>query len=171
MNLSRIDRNRITIVTIVTIVAVPLLWIASAGSQSGTETTSDTATNTTTTTLQLGLSTDITADSPVNLEGPNVESPTGTGQIAYPADNDGQLRRGIATYKRFPDIAKTGCATNLVPLGATVTVRNLNNGRKVECTNLNIGYVPPNVDLVLHTDLFEDVAELKEAPLPVEMTW
>ncbi len=171
MNLSRIDRNRITVVTIVTIVAVPLLWIASAGSQSGTESTSDTVAGTTTTTLKLGLATDITADSPVNLEGPSVESPTGTGQIAYPADNDGQLRRGIATYKRFPDIVKNGCATNLVPLGAIITVRNLNNGRKVECTNLNIGYVPPNVDLVLHTDLFEDVAELKEAPLPVEMTW
>lgn len=171
MNLSRIDRNRITVVTIVTIVAVPLLWIASAGSQSGTESPSDTVANTTTTTLQLGLSTDITADSPVNLEGPNVESPVGTGQIAYPADNDGQLRRGIATYKRFPDVVKTGCATNLIPIGATITVRNLNNGRKVECTNLNIGYVPPNVDLVLHTELFEDVAELKEAPLPVEMTW
>ena len=171
MNLSRIDRNRITVVTIVTIVAVPLLWIASAGSQSGTESTSDTVAGTTTTTLKLGLATDITADSPVNLEGPSVESPTGTGQIAYPADNDGQLRRGIATYKRFPDIVKTGCATNLVPLGAIITVRNLNNGRTVECTNLNIGYVPPNVDLVLHTDLFEDVAELKEAPLPVEMTW
>ena len=171
MNLSRIDRNRITVVTIVTIVAVPLLWIASAGSRSGTESTNDTIAGTTTTTLKLGLATDITADSPVNLEGPSIESPTGTGQIAYPADNDGQMRRGIATYKRFPDIVKTGCATNLVPLGATITVRNLNNGRKVECTNLNIGYVPPNVDLVLHTDLFEDVAELKEAPLPVEMTW
>jgi|688.fasta_scaffold158483_2 hypothetical protein len=171
MNLSRVDRNRLTVVTIVTIVAVPLLWITSAGTQSGTETTVDTAVAATTTTLQLGLATDITADSPVNLEGPSVESPTGTGQIAYPANNDGQMRRGIATYKRFPDIVKTGCATNVAPLGSIITVRNLNNGRKVECTNLNIGYVPPNVDLVLHTDLFEDVAELKEAPLPVEMTW
>jgi hypothetical protein len=171
MNLSRVDRNRLTVVTIVTIVAVPLLWITSAGTQSGTETTVDTAVAATTTTLQLGLATDITADSPVNLEGPSVESPTGTGQIAYPANNNGQMRRGIATYKRFPDIVKTGCATNVAPLGSIITVRNLNNGRKVECTNLNIGYVPPNVDLVLHTDLFEDVAELKEAPLPVEMTW
>lgn len=171
MNLSRIDRNRLTVVTIVTIVAVPLLWITNAGSQSGTETTSDTVATATTTTLPLGLATDITADSPVNLDGPRIESPTGTGQIAYPANNNGQQLRGIATYKRFPDIAKTGCATNLIPLGATITVRNLNNGLKVECTNLNIGYVPPNVDLVLHTDLFEDVAELKEAPLPVEMTW
>jgi hypothetical protein len=171
MNLSRIDRNRLTVVTIVTMVAVPLLWIANAGSGSGTETTIDPEEVVTTSTLQLGLSTDITADSPVNLDGPSPEAPVGTGQIAYPADNDGQMRRGIATYKRFPDVAKTGCATNLIPLGAVITVRNLNNGRKVECTNLNIGYVPPNVDLVLHTELFEDMAELKEAPLPVEMTW
>jgi hypothetical protein len=170
MFLSRIDRNRITTVTIVTLVAVPLIWIANAGSGSGTETTIDTAAAVTTT-LQLGLATDITADSPVNLDGPSPNEPVGTGQIAYPADNDGQMRRGIATYKRFPDVAKTGCATNLVPLGALITVRNLNNGRKVQCSNLNIGYVPPNVDIVLHTELFEDMAELKEAPLPVEMTW
>jgi hypothetical protein len=170
MNLSSIDRNRITVVTIITLIAVPLLWIASAGSDSGTESTVETI-STTTTTIELGLATDIDADAPVNLDGPAVDSPTGTGQIAYPADNDGQLRRGIASYKRFPDVAKTGCATNLIPLGAVITVRNLNNGRKVNCTNLNIGYVPPNVDLVLHTELFEDIAELKDAPLPVELTW
>lgn len=169
MNLSRIDRNRLTVVALLTLVTLPLLWIASAGEDSGTETTVDTLAPTTT--VELGIVTDLDADAPVNLDGPQVESPTGTGQIAYPANNEGQMDRGIATYKRFPDVAKTGCATNVAPLGAVVTVRNLNNGRKVECTNLNIGYIPPNVDLVLHTELFEDIGELKEAPLPVEMSW
>jgi hypothetical protein len=169
MTLSTVDRNRITVVTIVTLIAVPLLWIANAGSSSGTENTVETLAPTST--IELGISVEIDADAPVNLDGPSVESPSGTGQIAYPADNDGQLRRGIASYKRFPDIARSGCATNLIPLGVVITVRNLNNGRKVECTNLNIGYVPPNIDIVLHTDLFEDMAELKEAPLPVELTW
>lgn len=169
MNLSRIDRNRLTVVTLLTLVTLPLLWIASASNNSSTESTVDTAAPTTT--LELGIVTDIDADAPVNLDGPQTDSPTGTGQIAYPADNDGQMDRGIATYKRFPDAAQTGCATNVAPLGAVITVRNLNNGRKIECTNLNIGYIPPNVDLVMHTGLFEDIAELKEAPLPVELTW
>jgi hypothetical protein len=169
MTLSTVDRNRITVVTIVTLIAVPLLWIASAGSNSGTENTVETRAPTST--IELGISVEIDADAPVNLDGPSVESPSGTGQIAYPAHNDGKLRRGIPSNTRIPVSARSGSATNLIPLGVVITVRNFNNGRKVECTNLNIGYVPPNIDIVLHTDLFEDMAELKEAPLPVELTW
>jgi hypothetical protein len=50
-------------------------------------------------------------------------------------------------------------------------VRNLNNGRKTECTNLNLGYIPPTFDIVLNTSVFLELSELVNAPLKVELTW
>jgi hypothetical protein len=79
--------------------------------------------------------------------------------------------RGNATYKRLPDSVKTGCSTTLVPLGATITILNLNNGRKATCININIGPMSGSFDITLNTAVFEAIAELVDAPLPVELTW
>ena len=58
-----------------------------------------------------------------------------------------------------------------MPLGAEITVRNLNNGRKTVCTNINIGPTSGTFQIVLHTGVFEKIAEIVDAPLPVELTW
>ena len=59
----------------------------------------------------------------------------------------------------------------LFRLRTVITVRNLNNGRKVVCTNLNAVYVPPGFDIVLSLGAFTYIADLVDAPLPVELTW
>lgn len=151
-----------------TAIALPLIFIASA--QSSDNKTVPIA-KVTTTTYDLGLASDSDADAPANLDGPVSADPNGQGQIAYPADNSGRMARGTATYRRLPDDAKTACATNLVPLGTTITVRNLNNGRKTTCININIGYTSGSFDITLHTGVFEAIAELIDAPLPIELTW
>lgn len=170
MELTVIDRNRMRVAAVVTAVALPLMFMASGRSASSSE---PTIVSTTTSTLPSGLAIDpsSTVDAPANLEGPVVGDPNGTGQIAYPADNAGRMLRGLATYRRLPDSARTGCATTLVPLGAEITVLNLNNGRKLTCSNINLGFLPGGADIVINTRLFESIAELIDAPLPVELTW
>lgn len=167
MDLSRIDRNRMTVAFVATALLLTVLFL-SAGGSSGSPRTIEAVT---TTTYDLGLATGDTVDAPANLDGPVSQDPNGQGQIAYPADNDGQLVRGSATYKRFPEAARTGCSTNLVPLGTVLTVLNLNNGRKTTCTNINIGPTSGTFDIILNTALFESIAELVDAPIPVELTW
>ena len=81
------------------------------------------------------------------------------------------MMRGVASFKEFPTIKGNACTTNAIPLGAVITVRNLNNGRKVVCTNLNAVYVPPGFDIVLSLGAFTDIADLIDAPLPVELSW
>lgn len=168
MNLSRIDRNRLVAVTLLTVFTVPFIWMA-AGSHDDVST--QTTAVVTTTTFATGIGTDIESDAPANLEGPSGGETGGGGQIAYPADNNGNMARGLASFKRFPNDAKTACVTALAPLGAEVTIRNLDNGRKIVCTNVNLGYIPGNADITLHTSLFEKIANLIDAPLPVEITW
>lgn len=170
MDLSAIDRNRMKVAAVFTAIVLPLMFMASGQSATTGE---PAAASTTSSTVASGLPTDPSSevDAPANLSGPVVGDPNGTGQIAYPADNSGRMVRATASYRRLPDSARTGCSTNLVPLGAEITVRNLNNGRKVVCTNINLGGVPGGADIVINTGLFESIAELIDAPLPVELTW
>ena len=168
MGLTTFDKNRMTIAAVLTAIALPVIFIASASPQNASQTTVAPSTSTT---YDVGLSTDTDKDAPANLGGPVSPDQNGQGQIAYPADNSGRMIRGTASFRRLPDTTKTGCSTNLVPLGATITVRNLNNGRKVDCININIGPLPAGFDIVVNTALFEIIAELIDAPLPVEMTW
>ena len=168
MQLSRIDRNRITVIAVATAVVLPLAFMAGGTPADSTASTLAVAT---TTTYDVGLLTDTARDAPTNVDGPVSNDPNGQGQIAYPADNDGKLLRGIASYRQFPLGTGRACMTPKIPLGAVITVRNLNNGRKVECTNLNLGYVPPSFDIILNTSVFLEISELVNAPLTVELTW
>lgn len=169
MDLSRIDKNRITVAFVATVTVLVVAFMASGRS-------ADTAkvdnTVMTTTTLDIGLATNSTVDAPANLDGPVSVDPNGQGQIAYPADNYGQMSRGTASFKRFPVSAKTGCVTSLAPLGATITVRNLNNGLKTTCLNVNIILnTAGSFDITLDASVFESIAELVDSPLPVELSW
>jgi hypothetical protein len=167
MDFTRFDRNRMTVAVIATAILIPLLFMAGGRS-------SDSAAEpikATTTTYDLGLNSDGIADAPANLDGPISQDPNGSGEIAYPADNDGQMARVTASYKRFPNSAKTGCSTTAAPLGAMVTVLNLNNGHKITCLNINIGPTTGTFGIILNTPVFEAIAELVDAPLPVELTW
>jgi hypothetical protein len=169
MDLSRIDKNRITVAVVATVAVAVVGFMASGRSADTAKTDTSVAT---TTTLDLGLATDNTADAPANLDGPISADPNGQGQIAYPADNDGQMARGAASFKRFPTSARTGCVTSLAPLGAEITVRNLNNGMKTKCFNVNIILNSSGAfDITLDASVFEAIAELVDAPIPVELTW
>jgi hypothetical protein len=168
MNLSHVDKNRMTVAMVITAIFLAVAFMASGNSGNEPLTTVAQAT---TTTFDLGLGLDSNVDAPANLGGPVSNDPNGQGQIAYPADNSGRMVRGNATYKRLPDSVKTGCSTTLVPLGATITILNLNNGRKATCVNINIGPMSGSFDITLNTAVFESIAELVDAPLPVELTW
>ena len=167
MSFSSTDRNRLTVAIVSTVVLLSVAFMASGRAQDAAPGT----TVATTTSLDTGLSIDNTVDAPANLDGPVSNDPNGSGAIAYPADNDGQMARGTATFKRLPNDARTGCTTALAPLGALVTVRNLNNGHKTTCTNINLGIGTGSADIILNTSLFAVIAELMDAPIPVELTW
>ncbi|MEI6299292.1 MAG: hypothetical protein WCP50_06825 [Actinomycetota bacterium] len=166
MDISPVDKNRMTVAMVATAIFLAVAFMASGNSGNETVTT---VADVTSTTYDLGL--DSNVDAPANLDGPVSADPNGQGQIAYPADNSGRMVRGNATYKRLPDSVKNGCSTTLVPLGATITVLNLNNGRKATCININIGPMSGSFDITLNTAVFEAIAELVDAPLPVELTW
>ena len=61
--------------------------------------------------------------------------------------------------------------TTSTPLGVEVTIVNLNNGRSLRCTNVFAVTLPSGADVVIHTPLYLQIANLVDAPLPVTVSW
>ena len=57
-----------------------------------------------------------------------------------------------------------------VPFNATITVTNLDNSRSVQCVS-SIGGAQPETTIVLATATFAQIADLTDAPVPVQITW
>ena len=80
--------------------------------------------------------------------------------------------KGEATFSS--DIAETTrCHANTssgVPFNATITVTNLDNSRSIQCV-ASVGGEETDSDVVLPTATFAQIADLTDAPVPVQITW
>jgi hypothetical protein len=63
------------------------------------------------------------------------------------------------------------CNTPIAPYGVKLVVKNLNNGRSIACSNVMMPSTPANVSIVLHTQLFVELSDLVNAPIPVSINW
>jgi hypothetical protein len=57
-----------------------------------------------------------------------------------------------------------------VPFNATLTVTNLDNGRSIQCI-ASIGGAEPLATVVVAPETFAEIADMTDAPVPVEITW
>ena len=106
-------------------------------------------------------------DGPVFMDGPSVDTEEGPTQIAVPAAPSVAPLLLSATYAS--DIAGVRtCLVQDVPSGQTVRVTNVDNGRAIECVTAAApaDQIEP---IVIHTDSFEELADLTEAPISVEL--
>jgi hypothetical protein len=115
--------------------------------------------------------TDALGTAPVGyLTGTTVASDNEPVQIAIP-----KLQEAIKGQATFSSAiaATTQCHANYVkgiPFNATLTVTNLDNSRSVQCV-ASIAGAEPLVEVVLAVDTFAQIADLTDAPVPVEITW
>jgi hypothetical protein len=87
--------------------------------------------------------------------------------IAVPRPRD--TVTGGATFSA--DIPNTAtCYIPTVPMGVEATVVNLDNSRSVKCEVVAVAAAQP-ADVMLHPDAFARIADITEAPVPVEISW
>lgn len=170
------ERRRIAVLAVVT--SLIAIAFAASGGSSGSDTadTAPTTIESTTTSTPLenaGAVGPLADDSskPVNLDGPLSQQPTGTAPIAYPGPGEMNRVNAKASYVRFPDYNSAICYASVAPLGVEVTIVNLNNGRSIRCTNVFAVTLPSGADVVIHTPLYLQMANLVDAPLPVTVSW
>jgi len=165
------ERRRLLFAAILTLVALPALWLMSRDEGSG-------APNVATAGIAVaaGNETDGTdpaaADggalgdtAPVFLEGPASRS-SGIAEIAVPPRPQDDVRHARATYRS--SLTPGTCLVPFVSTGTTVTIVNLDNNRSTTCSAI---YSPATEvdDVVLHTRSFLELADLTDAPIPVEL--
>jgi hypothetical protein len=83
-----------------------------------------------------------------------------------------KFAKGKAGYQTWQLTANgRPCLFTGAPLNTVVTVTNLDNGKATTC--LVAGNQPPGSGLVILLDstVFQDVADLVEAPVPVRVAW
>ncbi len=90
--------------------------------------------------------------------------------VNVPAPPEDIVAKGNASFIRWPQtFGLRPCATPLALIGAKIEVRNLNNGRSVKCENVSIQSLAAGISIVIHTDIFLEIADLVDAPLPVDI--
>ncbi len=106
-------------------------------------------------------------DDPIFMDGPTANDEDNTADVAIPAQPVIAPLRLAATYLSTVPGTRS-CLTHDLESGRTVTVVNLDNGRSVTCVTL-LAPATQRDDIVLHTSSFEQLADLTEAPIPVEV--
>jgi hypothetical protein len=100
--------------------------------------------------------------------------PPSTIDIAVKAPAGPSEVTGKAEFKRWtPGSVATSspCAIPQAPRGAVVTVTNLDNGQSAACVNVSQAEPPAGAVIVVDTSVFEELADLVQAPIPVKATW
>ena len=174
------DRRRLSFAALLTLIALPALWVVSRDDAATTASPTAGAVGVQTPSLagerradQATTTTEYVPRPPVFLDGnalpsagdaPAVEVQTGT---AAPG-NQVTVR---ATFRRYSNPGNHPCTTPYAPGNAEITIRNVANGQEVTCRNNLSADVPAGIGLVLHTDLFAEISNLSDAPITVQLSW
>lgn len=166
MALTHGDRRRILLVTALTVVALPALWWANTSNPS--------APNVATAGIEVDAAaapatTDNAANddaAPVFLDGPSAQVGAGLTEIAVPTPPAIPRITTSATFRS--DIGDSICRVVGIGGGVELTVVNLDNNRSVTCTT-TIAPVGSTNELVLSSAQFAQIADLTDAPIPVEI--
>ena len=187
LNVQRSDRLRIVAVSALTVLALPLLLnenrgeagqrppaVAAVGigglgaaDSDGPATTAATGPTSTTAPAEATTSGGYLSGAATS-DGPHVID------IAVPANKSSKTAAGKAGYRRWAPgtfSAANPCATLLAPRGVTITVTNLDNGHSITCVNVGNQGIAKGTDIVVQSEYFEQLADLVQAPVPVELRW
>lgn len=157
-----VQRRRVALALVITVLAV-IVSIASRGNDasSSSEVT--------------GITTPVSSDEspsaePAFLPGNDIAGVPDIITVNVPTPPVGTVISGRASYVRWPQtLGLTPCATPHALIGARITVTNLNNARTIVCDNVSIESLGGGNTIIIHTDAFLEIADLVDAPIPVEI--
>ena len=175
MALNNTERRRILLATTLTVLALPALWWAnqSEGSSApnvatvGVEVGVEDGPAPTTGHSSASVPDELGETSPVFLDGPSGGAGFGAAEVAVPAPPQRGSVTASATYSSAVYSANQ-CIVTGVAHGSTVTVVNLDNNRSTTCVTI-LAPTGPSGEVVLNTRAFSELADLTDAPIPVEI--
>ena len=168
------DQRRLAVAAAITVIALPSLWLMSRSEEAGAPNVATAGVaiapeSGSPTTAGPGAVDPMGSPGAAYLDGPPAATSPGVIVIAVPSDGPGRSVTGTATYRSTLP-SESVCQVKDAPFGSRVTLTNLNNSRSMTC----IASVSPAGILdsvVVHVDAFLSIADLADAPVPVEISW
>ncbi len=168
------------IAAVLTVVALPFLWsakqeqagpesVAALGATGGVGTESVAAAGLEPPETDIG---EALAVSVTPVASGVVDDGIVTIDVAPPAS--GESAEGTASYRRWPSELTSEdrpCGSPIAPFGERIVVTNTDNGYKIACTNVSTKPLVGDAVIVIDTDVFLELADLGDAPLPVQISW
>ena len=178
MALSQPDRRRILLACAITAVALPALWfanqpdsgapnVATAGIAVGEPAANDADPIAESDEGRTSATDAETGAAPVFLDGPTAQIGAGLAEIAVPIAPDAERVTIDATFRSNVVVAGV-CRVPGLGNGQQITVVNLDNNRSITCRTA-LTPAGETLELVMHPDLFSQIADLTDAPIPVEI--
>jgi hypothetical protein len=158
--------------TLLTVLALPLLWSSKDKSSPGTQLAVTAASP-----QQPELNTPFegTDQGPAFLASTQSTLPADVITIDVAAPQSGNYLHGKATYRNWPEGLANGesrpCGSPYVPFGSRIVVTNTDNGKKVACTNVTTRPLSGETSIIIDTATFVELADLTDAPLVVDLSW
>jgi hypothetical protein len=168
------DRRRLAFAAVITVLALPFLWT----SKRDQPTAPDGQVAVVTPNADLSgagdvEASDVAASTPAYLDGSDVSAAPAPIVIDVAAPGNAADAVGSATFKQFDGASGDNelCGVPQAPFGARIVVTNTENGFKIACENVSTKPLPPEFVIVIDTTAFASLADLTEAPIPVELNW
>ena len=165
------DRRRLALATLLTVLALPLLWSSKDSSSPGTQL----AVTGGPTQSELNTPFEATDDAAAFLSAPVASGAGDVITIDIAAPQSGNHLHGRATYRNWPDGLSNGesrpCGSPYIPFGSRIVVTNTENGKTVACTNVTTRPLAGETSIIIDTATFVELADLTDAPLVVDLSW
>ena len=171
------DRRRSLLLGVLTLIALPAIYLYSQTNASADTSDDDIAADEVPVTDGETPVTDnaanrppitVSDDDPIFLDGPVGDVNPGVNEIAIPS------RPAIAPLELSASYRSTvagvrSCLVRDLAGGLSVSIKNLDNGRSITCVTTAAPFTQV-ADVVLHTDTFSLLADPTEAPISVELS-
>lgn len=172
--MNNLDRRRFAFAALITVSVLALLWVFGGNSKSGEDSSATTCVGCPVEALSgnsAPSTTEYEPHPPLFVGGDDDPAPIEPVSIATaPPPKDNEIVT-TTQFLRYADTTVRRCSTMLAPEGVVLTVLNVDNGQSVTCTNTQGIDVPVGVGMVMHTDVYAQIGDLVDAPLPVRVSW
>lgn len=165
------DRRRVALAAVFTVVALPAIWLfdrddptASPGVAAAGLPAPEVS--------EAAVPLETEPEMPVFLDNTAVVVAPAVIDVAIPDPPKPNEITGTAGYKRFP--VETGdrkCAAATAPSGVLLTITNIDNGLSITCRNTQGVAMPYGITVGIDTDLFIEIADLVDSPVPIRLSW
>jgi hypothetical protein len=164
------ERRRVVLATAFTVVALPAIWLFDRDDPAASSNVAA-AGLPTPEVVEAAAEAPVATEVPVFLDNTVVVVAPAVIDVAVPDAPSPNEVVGTASYKRFDVALEKKCSAPTAPSGVLLTITNIDNGLSITCRNTLGVSMPYGITVGIDTDLFIQLADLADSPVPIRLSW